>query len=211
MTKFSLKEKSRKELAETLADLLGTKAKYQGVPTCSYKIGETTVERDGKVCWGKALGESEIRELTAKLEAAGFPLTDSFTISFPDDKISTETLEKLDLILRSKGSLIKKALGADRILVEHDIGVVNFPWFDRLLTADEARIYTEFISLLVASARAQTRVLEKETRTDNEKYTFRCFLLRLGYIGDEFKEARKLLMKNLEGSSAFRNPKEAER
>lgn len=210
MTKFSLKEKSRKELAETLADLLGTKAKYQGVPTCSYKIGETTVERDGKVCWGKVLSESEIRELTAKLEAAGFPLTDSFTISFPDDKISTETLEKLDLILRSKGSLIKKALGADRILVEHDIGVVNFPWFDRLLTADEARIYTEFISLLVASARAQTRVLEKETRTDNEKYTFRCFLLRLGYIGDEFKEARKLLMKNLEGSSAFRNPKEAE-
>ena len=54
MTKFSLKEKSRKELAETLADLLGTKAKYQGVPTCSYKIGETTVERDGKVCWGSA-------------------------------------------------------------------------------------------------------------------------------------------------------------
>lgn len=210
MTKFSLKEKSRKELAETLADLLGTKAKYQGVPTCSYKIGETTVERDSKVCWGKALSESEIRELTAKLEAAGFPLTDSFTISFPDDKISRETLEKLDLILRSKGSLIKKALGADRILVEHDIGVVNFPWFDRLLTADEARIYTEFISLLVASARAQTRVLEKETRTDNEKYTFRCFLLRLGYIGDEFKEARKLLLKNLEGSSAFRNPKEAE-
>ena len=128
MTKFSLKEKSRKELAETLADLLGTKAKYQGVPTCSYKIGETTVERDSKVCWGKSLSESEIRELTAKLEAAGFPLTDSFTISFPDDKISRETLEKLDLILRSKGSLIKKALGADRILVEHDIGVVNFPW-----------------------------------------------------------------------------------
>ena len=209
MTKFSLKEKSRKELAETLADLLETKAKYKGDPTCAYKIGETTVELDGTVFWYKALSESQIHELTAKLEAVGFPLTDSFTISFPDDKISTETLEKLDLILRSKGSLIKKALGADRILVEHDIGVVNFPWFDRLLTADEARIYTEFISLLVASAGAQTRVLEKETKTDNEKYTFRCFLLRLGYIGDEFKEARKLLLKNLEGSSAFRNPKEA--
>ena len=148
---------------------------------------------------GAALSESEIHELTAKLEAVGFPLTDSFTISFPDDKISRETLEKLDLILRSKGSLIKKALGADRILVEHDIGVVNFPWFDRLLTADEARIYTEFISLLVASAGAQTRVLEKETKTDNEKYTFRCFLLRLGYIGDEFKEARKLLLKTSKG------------
>ncbi len=207
MTKFSIKERSRKELAETLADLLETKAKYQGVPTCAYQIGETMVERDGTVFWDKALSESQILELTAKLEAVGFPLTDSFLISFPDDKISTETLEKLDLILRSKGSLIKKALGADRILVTHDMGSVNFPWFDRLLTADEARIYTEFISLLVASAGAQTRVLEKETKTDNEKYTFRCFLLRLGYIGDEFKEARKLLLKNLEGSSAFRSPK----
>jgi hypothetical protein len=207
VTKFSIKERSRKELAEVLADLLGTKAKYQGVPTCAYRIGETEVELDGTVDWGKALSENQILELTEKLETAGFSQADSFTISFPDDNISTETLEKLYLILRSKGELIKKALGADRILVTHDMGSVNFPWFDRLLTADEARIYTEFISLLVASARAQMRVLEKETRTDNEKYTFRCFLLRLGYIGDEFKEARKMLLKNFEGSSAFRSPK----
>ena len=39
----------------------------------------------------------------------------------------------------------------------------------------------------------------------NEKYTFRCFLLRLGFIGDEFKMDRKILLENLSGSSAFRN------
>ena len=41
--------------------------------------------------------------------------------------------------------------------------------------------------------------------TDNEKYAFRCFLLRLGFIGAEYKAARKILLKNLSGSSAFRN------
>lgn len=40
--------------------------------------------------------------------------------------------------------------------------------------------------------------------TGNDKYAFRCFLLRLGFIGDEYKIARKVLLKNLTGNSAFR-------
>ena len=46
----------------------------------------------------------------------------------------------------------------------------------------------------------------------NEKYAFRCFLLRLGFIGTEYKEARKILLRNLAGSSAFKGgqSKEAE-
>lgn len=40
---------------------------------------------------------------------------------------------------------------------------------------------------------------------DNEKYAFRCFLLRLGFIGADYKTDRKILLKNLTGSSAFRN------
>ena len=39
---------------------------------------------------------------------------------------------------------------------------------------------------------------------DNEKYAFRCFLLRLGFIGDEHKTSRKILLRNLSGSSAFK-------
>ena len=41
--------------------------------------------------------------------------------------------------------------------------------------------------------------------TDNDKYAFRCFLLRLGFIGSEYKSERKILLRNLTGSSAFRN------
>ncbi|MFR5081245.1 MAG: hypothetical protein ACLTEE_00695 [Anaerobutyricum hallii] len=47
------------------------------------------------------------------------------------------------------------------------------------------------------------RINSAEKPTDNEKYAFRCFLLRLGFIGDAHKATRKILLKNLIGSSAF--------
>ena len=47
--------------------------------------------------------------------------------------------------------------------------------------------------------------LIKEKETDNDKYAFRCFLLRLGFIGSEYKAERKILLRNLTGSSAFKN------
>jgi hypothetical protein len=61
-------------------------------------------------------------------------------------------------------------------------------------------------------AKKQKRVTAKEKQLDNEKYAFRCFLLRLGFIGNEYKQERKILLRNLEGSSAFKsgNRKEAE-
>ena len=49
----------------------------------------------------------------------------------------------------------------------------------------------------------QKRVSSKPTETDNDKYAFRCFLLRLGFIGKEYKTARKILLRNLTGNSAF--------
>lgn len=52
-------------------------------------------------------------------------------------------------------------------------------------------------------AKTQKRVIAKEKETENDKYAFRCFLLRLGFIGDEYKTARKILLKNLTGSGAY--------
>ena len=54
------------------------------------------------------------------------------------------------------------------------------------------------------------RIQAKERQVDNEKYAFRCFLLRLGFIGDDYKEDRRILLKNLEGSSAFKTGKAGE-
>jgi anti-sigma-K factor RskA len=49
------------------------------------------------------------------------------------------------------------------------------------------------------------RASRKITISDNFRYTFRTWLLRLGMIGDEYRVARKLLLANLEGNIAFRN------
>lgn len=54
-------------------------------------------------------------------------------------------------------------------------------------------------------ARNQKRITAKEKPTDNDKYAFRCFLLRLGFIGTEFKDERKVLLRSLSGNSAFKS------
>jgi hypothetical protein len=68
-------------------------------------------------------------------------------------------------------------------------------------------IYCTFIEKLCDFAKNQKRVNNKPDISDNEKYAFRCFLLRLGMIGSEYKTARKVLLRNLTGSSAFRHGK----
>ena len=51
----------------------------------------------------------------------------------------------------------------------------------------------------------QSRVQAKEKELDNEKYTFRCFILRLVFIGEMFKKDRKILLKNLVGSTSYKS------
>ena len=81
---------------------------------------------------------------------------------------------------------------------------MRFPWFDDI-DEDEARAYTHFISALCEFTNERKRISAKYHEVENEKYAFRCFLLRLGFIGPEFKADRKILLKNLTGSSAFKN------
>ena len=135
-------------------------------------------------------------------ELAGFGLS----VLLPADTLDEESMVNLHALIAAKGSLIKKALGADSLSIERNEKMVSFPWFtERMLTTEEARTYTHFISALCEMARTQTRITAKEKEIDNEKYAFRCFLLRLGFIGAEYKAERKILLKNLTGSSAFRN------
>lgn len=101
-------------------------------------------------------------------------------------------------------------LGVDDLPLEITDTKVSFPWFPATPTPDEMKAYDTFICKLCEMARNQKRVNATEKPTDNEKYAFRCFLLRLGFIGAEYKTARKILLRNLAGSSAFRNRQRSE-
>lgn len=128
--------------------------------------------------------------------------TAGLTIEVPFDKVSVGNLTN---ILESKGTLIKKALGIDDLRIEMKEDRVAFPWFDEVPEPEETQAYTEFISLLCKLSKELKRASSKETPVTNEKYTFRCFLLRLGMIGSDFKQTRKILLKNLSGNSSWKN------
>lgn len=70
--------------------------------------------------------------------------------------------------------------------------------------AEKIKAYTQFIELLDQSAKELKHASAKVSITDNPKFTFRVFLIRLGMVGDEYKTTRKILLKNLEGNAAFR-------
>lgn len=102
---------------------------------------------------------------------------------------------------------MKKALGADTLTYEVTDGKVRFPWFHISGSPEEVIAYTQFVNALVEMEKNSKRITAKERPVENEKYTFRCFLLRLGFIGDEYKVARRVLLKNLDGNSAFLDKK----
>lgn len=124
------------------------------------------------------------------------------TVEIPLDKVAVGNLTKL---LDAKGSLIKKALGIQNIGIEILKDRVAFPWFTELPDTDAVQAYTHFISALCEMSKNARRVTVTEKAVENEKYAFRCFLLRLGFIGAEYKTERKILLKNLTGSSAFKS------
>ena len=83
-------------------------------------------------------------------------------------------------------------------------GTVEFRLFNSTLHAGELKAYIQFCLAVTAKAINTSKASSKPSVSDNEKYTFRCWLLRLGLNGDEFKTCRHHLLKNLEGNSAWR-------
>ena len=215
----------RKDLVKVIADATGAKAKYMGMPTAAYEIDYFTVTKDGTLLFDDRADSEEVEHVLEAIAAAGFECeaqegfeeeseepaenapqaaTDGLTVEMPRNFFTETALDNLKRIVESKAALIKKAVGTDDLPIEVTDEKVSFPWFAEV-DADAVHAYTNFISKLSEMAKNATRVTATEKAVDNEKYAFRCFLLRLGFIGADYKTDRKILLKNLTGSSAFRN------
>ena len=121
----------------------------------------------------------------------------NFSISMPRENFSDTTLTNLDALLKSKGNLIKAAFDIEEANYTLTEERITFAWFHGTLTSEAYRAYADFIGKLCDMARRQKRVLAKEKEVDNPKYAFRCFLLRLGLIGNKYKTSQKILLQNL--------------
>ena len=131
------------------------------------------------------------------------------TIEVPLDGFTEESIINLQKIIDSKASLLRKALGTDDLSVQISEDRIAFSWF-HIEDPASTSAYAHLVSALCQMAQKAKRVTAKEKPVESEKYAMRIWLQRLGFGGSEFKEERALLLKNLSGTSAFKNQAEAE-
>lgn len=81
---------------------------------------------------------------------------------------------------------------------------IAFRWFAATLNPEAIQAYIQFALAANKMALAQKHSSPRETDTTNEKYSFRIFLLRLGFIGEEYSASRKLFLDRLSGNGSFR-------
>ena len=85
---------------------------------------------------------------------------------------------------------------------------ITFSSLPMTTDAEKLQTFTILAGMMNKQAMDQKRIQAKAVNEENEKYALRIWLTRLGMNGSEFKEARKVLMANLTGHSAFRTPAE---
>lgn len=217
---FHVTGADRKALVTAMGEILEARPKYLGMPTAAYEVDYFRIDKNGMVEFDDRASSGQIENLLDRLAERGFTAAAKetgelseetanetqgenvgFTVAMPPESANIDNLKKL---LEAKGGLIKKAFGIDELPVEVDEKKISFPWFSET-DSDTARACTDFISALCKMSRDQKRITATEKAVDNEKYAFRCFLLRLGFIGEEYKADRKILLRNLKGSSAFKS------
>ena len=212
--RFTLESKQKPKLAQEIGNLLRTAPHYERVPSCAYDIAGYRLDKEGVLHISEG-AEETTKDLILQLRERGFqddaeiteevPVQqDKLTIVIPRESLTDTALENLQKITANKQTLFQRAFRMDSTEIEITDEKINFTWFPYTVDGDDIVAYTQFISRLCDMARDAKRVSSKPIETDNDKYAFRCFLLRLGFIGKEYKTARKILLRNLTGNSAFR-------
>ena len=236
--KYNVTGDRRKALVAVMRDVLQDTTRYLGAPSFAFQVGVYTVDKNGTVTCPEGTDEAQIEILIRELAHDGFsgervgeaakpaepktvepdqlkketPRTvdpDRLAVELPKDGMAPTAMENLRRLVASKATLLKKALDTDDLPITEHAERVEFGWFRPTDDQTEIAAYYQLVQGLCELARTQKRVSATEQEVENEKYAFRCFLLRLGFIGAEYKEARKILLKNLSGNAAFRTTREA--
>lgn len=208
----------RKKLVQAISSILEHPAVYLGAPTFAYSIGFYTVDSRGVMECDSDADITLTRKLLISLLEQGYipeePIDNinpqairndnSLTIELPKGDLTDTALERLKKIIASKATLLKLALGTEILEVKVTEDRISFPWFVTHGIADEALAYGHLAYALVKMAKAQKRVTATEKPLENPKFTMRLFLVRLGFIGDEYKATRKILLRNLSGNSNWK-------
>lgn len=202
---FNVTGERRKALVQAIGEITNAVPVYKKTFQRLYGIGDLLVDKDGVLYYDEQAADS-VTSLMAALTERGFACKEEsvLTIEMPLSGFTEAALGNLERLVASKAAHIKKAVGAEALLIERKEDTLRFPWFSSEASPNEVQAYSVFIERLCMAAKTQKRVTAVERTVENEKYAFRCFLLKLGFIGDEYKAARKVLLAKLEGDSAWR-------
>jgi len=203
----------RKVIAAVIAEAVGDTVKYAGAPTFAYEAGDERlagswlVDKES-VVHSPEIDFAEVKQIRPVIDAlniAGLSVEGLVTIKLAASEFSETSLANLENLIKSKESLIKKALQIEKeIEVSVTDQTVSLDFGRATLNTDELLAYLTLALKLIEQAKTQKRVSAREKPADNEKYAFRCFLLRLGFIGEEYKKERKVLLQQLPGNAAFK-------
>ena len=234
--KFNVTGDRRKALVAVMRDTLQDTVHYLRAPSFCFMVGKYTIDKNGTVTCPDDADEAQIEILIRELAHDGFvgerigepvnpaaqrlietprkeivkPTLDSIdrlSVEIPRDGITPAALENLRRLIASKNTLLKKALDTDNLPITEHPDRIEFGWFR--LTDDQVEItaYYQLVQGLCELARSQKRVLATEHPVESDRYALRCLLLRIGFIGDEYKTSRKILLRNLEGSTSYAKQK----
>ena len=213
---------NRKELVNALSEILNEKPHYCFAPSFAFEFTLCRVDREATIHLAPTLVGQSVDRVAALLSQRGFdaeviencseieeapdqPDEEYLAVFIEPEKISPETLAKLEQIVSGKATLLRKALGDSPLSIVNTPKGYAFPWFQIESDEESRQAYKMLIERLIEFARERTRVTASDKETDNPKYAFRCFLLRLGFIGAEYKRERAILLRNLEGNGAFKS------
>ncbi len=234
--KYHLEGSERKALLAVMREILQDTPKYMGPPTFSFEIGPYTIDRHGTLDCPDHLDSTQVAMLIRELERDGFigerigepakpaeqqisetprkeivtPTLDGFdrlSVEMPRDGMTPTAMENLRRLVASKATLLKKALGTDSLPITEHADQIEFGWFRPTDDQTEIAAYYQLVQGLCELARTQKRVLAAERPVESDRYALRCLLLRIGFIGDAFKDSRRVLLRNLSGSSSYAKQK----
>ncbi|WP_302770308.1 amidoligase family protein [Anaerotignum lactatifermentans] len=145
-----------------------------------------------------------------QLKLRGAIINDSTKMNLFLDVSCIENWEKyqtnLENLYESKGELFQKALDIPFSQVadtDQENGIISFPYFKSTINKKELLSDIQFAQIVSSFAENNRTVSQKKSENQNDKFMMRTWLVRAGMVGEEYKFARKMLTKNLEGNSAW--------
>ena len=234
--KYHLEGSERKALLAVMREIFQDTPKYMGPPTFSFEIGPYTIDRHGTLHCPDHLDSTQGAMLIRELERDGFigerigepakpaeqqiietPIKeivtptldnlDRLSVEMPRDGMTPTAMENLRRLVASKATLLKKALGTDSLPITEHTDRIEFGWFRPTDDQTEIAAYYQLVQGLCELARTQKRVLAAERPVESDRFALRCMLLRIGFIGGAFKDSRRVLLRNLTGSSSYAKQK----